>query len=256
MNSSLNSYSERMVVGIQQMIKILYCPVLFFFLVPLFCIATGLIFALQYNHFDALSFGLLYLFILLNQMLENVLLRIPTSDFEVSKRFIVSLEVLNAALLLYFGWQHSWIAALVLLLYSVIIQVQFFFSYYHLDELAAFMAAFLKVFLLNAFAFYTHTHFIHPRYLPVYLGLFLPFFLFEVTRTEWQPKRKWLTTVSILSFLIGILLLWSALRWQSLFLLLALPFAFLFRFEFSRKTTAIFAFAFSLVFNLLVFISI
>src|SRR5699024_5446973 len=163
----------------QWVLEKLYHPMLFFFLMPVFYLIFGNIFALQYDSFKGLAFLLLYLFVLVNQMLENMLLRIPNSDFELSKPFLFGLELLNILLLGYFTFRYSWLASSVLVCYTLIIQSQFLFSYYDLDYVAIVITTLLKLVLLNGFSFYTQVHFIHPRFIPVYLGLFIPFYLFE-----------------------------------------------------------------------------
>src|SRR5690625_7152137 len=171
----------------QRVLKMLYRPALF--LLPFFYLALGSIFALYFNAFNVFSFIVFYVFVLTNQMLENTLLRIPSNNFEISKSFILGLEVLNAGLILYFGFQYSWLAALVLLFYTLIIQIQFVFIYYDLEYIVVFVATFLKLILLNGFSFYTQTNFIHPRFIPIYSGLFIPFYLFEISRTERKFKN-------------------------------------------------------------------
>jgi hypothetical protein len=219
-----------------------------FLLLPFFYLALGSIFALDFNAFNVFSFIVFYVFVLINQMLENTLLRIPSNNFEISKSFILGLEVLNAGVILYFGFQYSWLAALVLLFYTLIIQIQFVFNYYDLEGVAVFVVTLLKLVLLNGFAFYVQANFIHSRYIPVYFGLFIPFYLFEISRTDRALKNVWLLGIIALGYSFGIFFLWRYLEWQSLFLLLSLPFVGLFRLEFSRKTSAIFAYVFVLMY--------
>lgn len=228
-----------------------YRPMLFFFLLPIFYLILGNIFALQYETFKVIGFMLLYLFVLVNQMLENMLLRIPKNDFEISKPFFSGLEFLNIVLLVYFGFRYSWLAALVLLFYTLIIQIQFVFSYYDLEYIIVFVATFLKLVLLNGFSFYTQTNFIHPRFIPIYLGLFIPFYLFEVSRTDRKLKNIWLFSMVACGYNFSFFFLWGYIGWKSLFLLLSLPFASLFRAGINRKSSSIFVFIFSFTYIIL-----
>lgn len=234
------------------MMKRLYQPVLYFFLLPVFYIALGSMFALRYQSFNYVSFIFLYVFILINQMLENVLLRIPTTDFKLSKSFIIILELLLALILFFFAWRHSWLAAVVLFAYALIIQSQFLFSYYELDLVAILLANFVKIMLLNGFSFYIHTDFIHYRFIPYYLGIFIPFLLYERSRLDTKPDSKIITALSIATYLIGIFLLWEHLQFYSLLLLLSLPFIRLLTNIFNKKTTAMYAITFSSLFILLI----
>lgn len=226
----------------------LYHPILFFFLLPVFYIGVGSTVAVQYNTLNFVSLIFLYLFVLINQMLENMLLRIPKSDFEISKGFLAVLELANILVLLYFGLRHSWLAALVLLFYTLIIQTQFIFSYYNLDEMAIIIANLLKIVLLNGVAFYIQTQFIHPRFIPLFFGLYLPFYLFETSRGKTTMGLVWVLSLLALSLAAGIGILWTCIGMKTLFLLLSLPFAMLFKVEFSRKTSAIFTCVYSLVY--------
>lgn len=235
----------------KSVMKKLYRPALFFFLLPIFDILLGSLFALRYDSFQFSAFIILYVFILINQMLENIFLRIPTSDFKLSKVFLFILEGLNILALFYFYWRYSWLAALVLLFYTLFIQFQFLFSYYSLDVLAVTLSNFFKIILLNGFSFYIHTSFIHERFIPYYLGLFIPFFLYEVARVTDSLANKWLFSLTGLYYVFTIWLLWSELSWQSLLALISLPVVGLLKAEFNRKTTAIFATISSLIYILL-----
>lgn len=226
----------------------LYRPTLFFFLLPIFYILSGSMFALQYNSFNFLSFLFFYFYILINQMLENIFLRIPKNEFQMSNRFILLLEILNIVLIGLLGWRHSWLTALFLALFTIIIQSQFLFSYYHLDNLAAFISSSSKVLLLNSFAFYIHANFIHQRYIIYFVGLLIPFYLYEATRLPTSFSKKWLLILTGLGYVISITFLWQLLGWRALFILLSLPFCGLFFKEFNRKTTAIYATIFAILY--------
>lgn len=226
----------------------LYQPVVFFFLFPVFYLLLGFLTATAYNPFRWLPALLLYVFVLVNQMLENMLLRIPNNDYSFSRGFFILLELLNVLLLFYFGWQYSWIAALVLFLFTFLIQVQFLLTYYDLDDVGVLAAAFLKVFLLNGFAFYTQTNFIHTRFFPLYIGMLLPFYLFEVSRGDSQLQKKWLDGILLLSIAVGVISLWQFTGQWSLLLLLALPIALFVYKEFNRKTTAVYTFIYALLY--------
>ena len=75
----------------------------------MFYLVFEIFFALQYDTFRGFAFFLLYLFVLVNQMLENILLRIPKNDFEVSKPFLFG-GGFKCPLLGYFAFSYSWLA--------------------------------------------------------------------------------------------------------------------------------------------------
>lgn len=234
-----------------------YRPILFFFLLPIFQMIVGMIFSLQYNALNILSFIVFYLFILFNQMLENILLRIPNSDFSFSKRFFFTVEFLNILTILYFGLRHSWIAGIVSLLFSLIIQCQFLFSYYNLEYYAVIFTVILKSIFFNSFSFYVGTGFIQFRFIPYFIGLLLPLFLYEVARIRPEMNKKSIAVVCLLSYLIGVALLVQHLGALSLILILSVPFAFwLLKDEFNRKSSAVYTINFALFYVILLMIAI
>ena len=79
--------------------------------------------------------------------------------------------------------------------YTLIIQLQFLFSYYDLDHASDHHNNLIKVVLLNGFSFYVQVRFIHPRFIPIYLVLFIPFYLFEISRLI-DLLKKWVIWLS------------------------------------------------------------
>lgn len=234
-----------------------YQPTLYFFLLPLLQILLGITFSIQYQSINVLACIFLYLFILCNQMLENILLRIPNSDFEFSKGFFMTFELLNVLTILYFGFQFSWIAGLVLLLFSLNIQGQFLFSYYNLELFAAIISAVLKILFLNGFSFYIGAGFIQLQSTLYFAGLILPFLLYEIARVHPEMSKKTTITIVSSSYLIGVLLLWSPLNLVSLLLFVSLPFAWgLIKDTFNRKNTSVFMINFSIIYILLIIYSV
>lgn len=239
----------------QSFLNKFYQPTLFFFLLPFFQILLGIIYSLHYQTLHILSFVVLYLFVLFNQMLENILLRIPNSDFTFSKRFFVILQGLNILSIMYFGFQHSWLTSLFLLLFTLNIQGQFLFSFYQLEFYGTLLTVILKTLFLNSFSFFIGAGFIPMRFVFYFLGLLLPIFIYEVSRI--RSDIKWLSLLLSLSYIVGVLLLWPSLKFVSLLLLLSVPFAWsLLHDEFNRKTTSVFLINFSLFYILLTLYSV
>ncbi len=228
-----------------------YNPVLYFFLLPVVSFAFGSFFASQYLPLQLFMLVPFYFFILVNQLMENILLRIPQNDFELSKKLFVFLETVNLLLVLFFTWRYSLIAGLTLFLYTLIIQLQFLFSYYNLERTAAFIASFLKVMLLNGFSFYIHTHFISLDSFINYAAIFIPYFIYELTRIYKQTFDSSIILLVGLSYPIAIFLLSQTISYLSLLLLLTLPFFWPKSKDFSRKDAAIFLIGFSFFYGLL-----
>lgn len=233
----------------KKIMHVFYRPVLFFFMLPIFQIILGAIFSIKFDNLHIFSFIFLYLFALCNQMLENILLRIPNSDFKLNKKFLAILEALNLLVLLYFGFAHSWLACFVLFLFTLYIQGQFLFSYYDLEHIATILEVILKIIFINGFSFYTQTGFIQMRYVPFSLALLLPFYLYEAAKVHPEMKKKTLMILFGLTYLIGISTLWTQVSVLSLTLLLSLPFAWIIlQKELNRKTTSLFAITFSIIY--------
>ena len=236
----------------QSLLNKFYHPTLFFFLLPFFQILLGMIYSLQYQALNIVSFIFLYLFVLLNQMLENILLRIPNSDFNFSKSFFGVVQVLNLLTILYFGIQHSWLTSVFLLLFSLNIQVQFLFRFYNLEFYGTILSVILKTIFLNSFSFFIGAGFIQTRFVVNFLGLLVPLFLYEVSRIRPEMKTNVLRILIALSYILGIVLLWVPLKFVSLLVLLSAPFAWgLLNDEFNRKTSSVFMINFSLFYILL-----
>lgn len=229
-----------------KLINKFYHPILYFFLLPLISLLFGSLFASQYTMLRPLMLIPFYFFILVNQLMENILLRIPKSDFELSKKLLILLESLNLALILFFTWHYSFIAGLTLFLYTLTIQMQFLFSYYDLETTAAFIASFLKVMLLNGFAFYIHTDFMNFSNFLDYGVIFIPYLIYELARIHTEPSRPAVKFLVSLSYLIALSILWPKISFFSLLLLLTLPLLWPSDNVVTRKETAIFLVNFSL----------
>ncbi len=226
----------------------IYHPVVYFFLLPLFSLILGSIFALQYNSLNYLSLIALYVYIVINQLIENILLRKPKANFELSKKFLILLELINFLFIFFFSIRHSWIAGIILFLYTFTIQFQFLFSYYELEKMAAFLVNFFKIILLNGFSFYIHTNFVNYRFVPYYLAIFIPFLIYELARLDEKPSTKMSVIIISLSYLFAIILLWGSLHYLSFLLLLTLPVSFVLKEEFNLIYSASFSIIFSVVF--------
>lgn len=233
----------------------LYHPVLYFFLLALLSLLFGSVLALQYGEFNLLAITFFYLYILVNQLIENILLRISNKDFQLSKKFIFILEIINLTIILFFIRYYSLNSGFILILYTLTIQLQFLFSYYNLERTASLISSFLKVILLNGFAFYIHTHFINYNYFLYYFGIYFPYLIYELARINNKNKDKLVTALTILSYTVAFIVLWKKISYLSLFLLLTIPIHWLGKEEINRKNSAVFLINFSIFYLILLVIS-
>lgn len=235
----------------KRMTDIIYHPVFYFFLLSLLSLLPGSILALELNTFNFLPLSLFYFYILVNQFIESLLLRVPDQDYEPSKKLLGFFESINFLMILFFIQYYSLIAGVILFFYSLIIQLQFLFTYYHLEKTAAFIASLLKVLLLGSFSFYIHLHFISTTVIFYSLGILIPYFIYELTRIKKVQTKYLISTLTFLAFLTAIFILWSRISYFSLFLLLAIPFRLSFSNELNRKNSASFLIIFSGLYALL-----
>lgn len=229
----------------------LYSSTFFFFLLPLLNILLGSIFAANYQTVQITAFFVLYIFVLINQTLENILLRMTRKNFEISKTTYFLLEFANILTILFFALKYSWLAALTLALYSINIQIQFLFDYYNLRWLAQLITAALKVGLLNMFSFYIHTGFIQFKFVPYYLGLFIPFYIYERIRLESTIKTGYLYILIASGYIFSTLILWPTLGAKILILLATLPAVRIFHKKQNQKNILTFLLIFSITYLIL-----
>ncbi len=230
----------------------LYQPILLFFVLPLISLVPGTIFALQYGKINGISFTALYIYIVVNQLIENILLRIPANNFERSKKFLLSLELINFIFVLFFGLYYSWMSASILVLYTIIIQLQFLFSYYDLEKTAAIIASFLKVILLNSLSFYIHTNFIHFRFSSYYIVLVTPYLIYELTRSEKKISKNLFLALSSISYLFPIIFLWQDLEFITFALFISYPFIWAFIKDLDQRYMPTFLIIFSTIYIILI----
>lgn len=230
----------------------LYQPTLFFFLFPLISLVPGTIFALQYGQINALSLAGLYIYIITNQLIENILLRLPVNDFERSKFFLITLESINILFIIIFGIRYSFMSGAILLLYTIIIQLQFLFSYYDLEKTSAIITSFLKIILLNSLSFYIHINFIHFRFSAYYFALFFPYLIYELTRSEKTINRIVFVTLSNFSYLFTVLLLWPDIGFLSLAIFIGYPFILAFTKKADQQYMPTFLILFSIIYITLI----
>lgn len=232
-----------------------YHPVLYFFLLALLSIVFGSIASLNFEQFHFFPLLIMYLYLLINQFIESLLLKIPKQGFILSKKTLFFLELTNFIIIIFFSKSYSFNAGLILLLYSFIIQLQFLFSYYKLEKLAAIISTFFKIVLLNGFAFYIHLNFITYQVILYSLVIFFSYLNYELRRASKIRSTKMSNLLMLLSYLMAIIILWNKITYISLFLLLSLPFTLVNSRENEAKNAASSLLLFSIFYAVLLLLS-
>ena len=224
--------------------KFLQNPVFLFFLLPLFYMIFGSVYALQYNSFHVIPFIVLYFFILLNQLLEFILKkRFDEEKFSNIVVFLIA-EIALIATLTYFWIYYSWLATLFLVLYSIFIQSNVLFRIYELRFLPAILTLVMNLIFMNGFSCYTQAHFISIHALLIVTPQILPFFI--LTIHQWRVKLSRILLVIILLFNMGLFIYsyYSIIGYWSFIILLSLPFILPILKNQTSEAKALYAFVF------------
>lgn len=196
-------------------------PLFLYFLLPSFYILFGTICALPYAPLNIISFFILYLFIILNQIIESSFENyfIHKKSKPLNKLWI--LELLIGLCLVYFIFAHSLVAALLLACYGLMVQSKYLFVHYDLEILSITLVTVFKSLLLNTFGFYIHTGFLSISLSIYFIPLVVPFFLYEYYNWNKSLSKKKKTFLVMLIYLIAFLFLGPIFSWWSLFLLVS-----------------------------------
>lgn len=227
-------------------IKQLSNPWFLFCFIPGFYVLFGTLYARQYTEINWLSFGILYLFLLLNQILERLLQNI---DRKKERTSLLSLGIIESCVLImiiYFGLSYSIFTAALMLCYSIMIQTQYMFRYYELSWLAIILVTLFKGLLANSLSFYIHAGFIPMQILIWVSPLFLPLFFLEWTRWHLPLTKKHISYQLIGIYLMGVFLMWWVANMYAIILLISLPFACILWIKVDRKLIPLFVASFLL----------
>ncbi|WP_034550947.1 hypothetical protein [Carnobacterium funditum] len=256
---------------------IFFHPLFLIFITPLTYILIGTIYTAQLSTIAFWSFFVLYLFILINQFLEKIIhkwLQQPNKELTTALLFT---EAINLLIISSFALSFHILIGLLLLLYSVLVQSQFYLIKIDLKWFVFAMKAIFKGGILTYVSFFIHLSFIPNTIFLWSIPLILLALIVEITeyaiRTKQieQIKQNRILFLSLLTslYISSFLILWLSFSYFSLLLLLSLPAAWslvsLYRMSanknsFSMKLkqlsvfSIIFLFSFALVISTRVFI--
>lgn len=200
---------------------------------PLLVILFPVLYVNYLDSPDLLLVLIIYIFILVNQFIENQLTNRPLT--EKINNFILNLllELLNLGLIIFLGMKYSsWIAVL-LLMYTIIIHIQFVFVKYNLAMLSIIILTLFNSFILPFSIFHLHLNFIPAQLIRISFTYIIPIFmliyerfarklnreniLHPIFNHSWQKKIIGLGLIS--SLIITFLILWPIHTWWTLMLL-------------------------------------
>lgn len=213
-----------------------------FILIPFIYVLPGSIYSTTYTNINWINFISLLVFVLINNLLEYIL---DSRDLRINFS-LLSLELANIGLIIYFYISQSVFLGNILLLYTILLQTQYIFNDYHLNYLAPILTATFKVFLLNGISFYLSTNFLTNSLLISMSPYFFPIFLSKLMR--WKNANPFIfISLLLLSYLISIIILWNHIGFWSLSLLLLLPLAYKLLNKRTYSNTRLFTVLFSYV---------
>lgn len=222
----------------------LHHPALHTFLLPLVLSLFGVIYASRFTAIQFAPYFVLYVFLLVNKLLETQLTKQASSSDIFLPQLNIFLEILNIGCVAYFLVNGSLLSVILPLCYTLVVHFQYIFLAYDMAPLALVMLSLFKGIGIQAFAFYLQLHFIPTSLFLWSLPMVLPLFLIEANRWErmiavedsffmshipssasflQDKKQKGTNIVLVLIFLIGIVVLWNQATWLSLFLLVLWP---------------------------------
>lgn len=196
-------------------------PMFLYFIFPSFYLLFGTIYAIPFSTLNVISFFLLYLFVLLNQMVETNFRNYFILKKKLSIRNIWILEAFIILSLFYFIAIHSFVSGLLLFCYVIMVQAKYLFIHYDLNLLAISLITLFKSLLLNTFGFYIHTGFISIAIIPYLLPLIIPIFLYEYYTWNKVMTNNLKYLIAFFAYLIIIVLTWTIFSWWSLLLFLS-----------------------------------
>lgn len=206
-------------------------PLFLVFITPLTYILIGTIYAAQLSSIAFLPFIGLYLFILVNQLLEKIItIWLQKLNKELTTSLLIT-EAINLLIISYFALSFHLLIGLLLLFYSILIQGQVYFIEIGLKWFTFIMKAIFKGGILTYISFFIQLPFIPNTIFLWSIPLILLALLVEIT--EYSVKTKQVEQIKqnrflflsllVLLYLSSFLILSLSFSFFSLFLLLSLP---------------------------------
>lgn len=217
---------------------------------PLLIILFPIIYVNYLDSLNLILIFIIYTFILINQFIENQLTSQTLTKRE--RNFVPNflLEILNLGIIIFLGMKYSIWIAILLLMYTIIIHIQFVFVKYNFTMLSIVILTLFNSFILPFSIFQLHLDFIPAQLIRISATYIIPIFMLEYERFarklnrdnilhpifnhNWQKKIISLGLIS--SLVITFLILWPIHRWWTLILLIIPLFTGLWQFQSETRT--------------------
>lgn len=208
-------------------------PFFLIFITPIAYLLTGTIYATQISKFSFFPFIGLYLFILINQLLEKIIriwLHKPTKTLTYA---LLATEALNLIIISAFALSTHLLIGLLLLLYSTLIQSQHYLIKLELKWVMYTMKAIFKGGILTYISFFVQLSFIPNTIFLWSIPFILLALIIEITEyplrmqqiEQLKQQRSLFLGLLTALYLSSFSILWLSFGSFSLLLLLSLPFA-------------------------------
>ena len=206
-------------------------PFFLIFITPIAYLLTGTIYAAQISNFSFFPFIGLYLFILINQLLEKIIriwLQKPAKALTLA---LLATEALNLIIISSFALATHLLIGLLLLLYSTLIQSQLYLIKLELKWVMYMMKAIFKGGILTYISFFVQLPFIPNTIFLWSIPFIVLALVIEITeypirlQQVEQLKQQRTLFLGLLAalYLSSFSILWLSFGYFSLLLLLSLP---------------------------------
>ncbi len=162
----------------------LYHPLFLVLTIPLSYLISGTLYAGQYAHFSVVHFFLLYSFTFINHLLGNFLFKKTKESISYFQLSFIAFEIINLLLIFYFSFRVHYLAGLLLLLYSLVIHLQFYLVKQGYAWLMLVFSSIFKGGILTYLSFYVQANFIPSTLFYWSIPLVLVVFLVEFGKLQ------------------------------------------------------------------------
>lgn len=178
----------------------------------------GSLISLKYNEYNGLGFFILFIFTLVNLLIENYL---QNKASKLSFSFVILLIIALICIGHFFIFYLSALGFLLLLIQLFILGLPLF-DYYNLQSLSIIITTAIKIFVLNIAGMYIQIGFIDLKWLILISSLIFPLFMVELIARHLTVTSMLKGFIVAIQYLVFMPLLYSQLGWLALFYLIGL----------------------------------